>query len=167
MKYIIYKITNNINNKFYIGKHKTNNIHDKYMGSGILIKRAVKKYGIENFTKTIIMVCDDEELCNEQEERIVDEFLVEDEQCYNLRTGGCGGSDYCSEETKAKIRSARAKQVITEESNRKRSATQKGVPKGPSKIKGIAKDEITCPHCGKTGGKPAMKRWHFDNCNHK
>lgn len=24
--------------------------------------------------------------------------------------------------------------------------------------------EITCPHCGKTGNKPTMMRWHFDNC---
>ena len=29
------------------------------------------------------------------------------------------------------------------------------------------KEKVTCPHCSKSGGKPAMKRFHFDNCKHK
>ena len=49
MHYIIYKITNQINGKYYIGRHATKDVNDSYMGSGIGIKNAIAKYGVENF----------------------------------------------------------------------------------------------------------------------
>lgn len=49
---VIYKITNIINGKVYIGKSIKNS--ESYMGSGILIKRAIKKYKLKNFCKEII-----------------------------------------------------------------------------------------------------------------
>lgn len=35
------------------------------------------------------------------------------------------------------------------------------------RIAAFNRDKVTCPFCGKTGGKPQMIRWHFDNCNYK
>ena len=45
MYYIIYQITNTINQKIYIGSHCTSNMNDKYLGSGKCLKHAIKKYG--------------------------------------------------------------------------------------------------------------------------
>jgi hypothetical protein len=44
----IYKTTNLITDKFYIGMHSTNNLNDGYLGSGKILRYSVKKYGAEN-----------------------------------------------------------------------------------------------------------------------
>jgi hypothetical protein len=86
--FYLYKITNNVNNHFYYGIHKTSNLDDGYMGSGKRLHAAYKKYGIENFTKEIIQYCNDwNELC-QLEKSIVTEELVNDNNCYNMVPGG-------------------------------------------------------------------------------
>lgn len=90
MFYTIYKITNKINNKFYIGMHKTTSLDDGYMGSGRLISRAIKRHGIENFSKEILHVFDNEEDMKNKEK----ELVVLNEMSYNLCEGGKGGFGY-------------------------------------------------------------------------
>lgn len=93
MFYTIYKITNKINGNFYIGKHQTKNLDDGYMGSGKLIKAAIKKHGIEKFTKEILHVFDNDHDMNEAEK----ELVILGEGCYNLCPGGSGGFGYINE----------------------------------------------------------------------
>lgn len=94
MFYIIYKITNTINNKIYIGKHQTVDIHDSYMGSGKYLRRAVEKYGIENFKKEILFQFDNEVDMNEKEAELVTEEFCMRSDTYNICVGGKGGFSY-------------------------------------------------------------------------
>lgn len=94
MKYTIYKITNKINSKIYIGKHQTNDINDGYMGSGKLLRRAQEKYGIDNFSKEILHVFDTEEEMNAKEKELVTEEFCLREDTYNICVGGLGGFSY-------------------------------------------------------------------------
>lgn len=91
MFYTIYKTTNIINNKYYIGKHQTNDLGDGYIGSGKILKRAIAKYGIENFHKEILHICPTEKQMN-----ILEKILVvpDSELNYNLCLGGKGGFGY-------------------------------------------------------------------------
>lgn len=90
MHYTVYKITNIINGKYYIGKHQTNNLNDGYMGSGKYLKRAIEKDGLGNFTKEILFVFDNEQDMNYKEK----ELVVIGENSYNLCEGGHGGFGY-------------------------------------------------------------------------
>jgi hypothetical protein len=94
MHYYLYQITNNANGKIYVGVHKTTDINDGYMGSGKVIRYAIAKHGIENFTKDILEFFENAELMYAREKEVVtDEFLLR-EDTYNLRRGGTGGFDY-------------------------------------------------------------------------
>lgn len=112
--YYLYEIKNNINGKIYIGVHKTDTIDDGYMGSGKVIKAAIKKYGVENFTKTILETFDDKESMYAREREVVDDAFLAREDTYNLRCGGIGGFDHVndgSEEHRARCRKAALKRL--------------------------------------------------------
>ena len=94
MFYTIYKITNKINGKIYIGKHQTKDLNDGYMGSGKHLKRSIEKYGIENFEKEILFQFDNEYDMNIKEAEIVNEEFVLREDTYNICIGGQGGFGY-------------------------------------------------------------------------
>ena len=83
-----YKITNKLNNHFYYGIHMTHNLNDNYMGSGIRLNNAYKKYGIGNFEKEIISYFDNEQDMILWEEKIVTPELVKNPNCYNSQVGG-------------------------------------------------------------------------------
>lgn len=119
MYYTVYRITNNINGKFYVGKHQTRNLDDGYMGSGKILKLAIQKYGIENFTKEILFVFGNEEEMNAKEK----ELVSLGEGSYNLCSGGQGGFGYVNSLPESKEWTARgraeANKVLARKSHEK------------------------------------------------
>lgn len=94
MHYYLYEIKNLINGKIYVGVHKTKSLDDGYMGSGKVISNAIRKYGIESFTKTILETFDTAEQMFAREAEVVNEAFLARDDVYNLRRGGTGGFDY-------------------------------------------------------------------------
>ena len=91
MFYFVYKTTCLVNQKIYIGVHKTLNLDDGYLGSGKFLKQAIKKYGYENFTREILSFHDSPESAFAQELLIVNENFIKDSSNYNWKIGGSGG----------------------------------------------------------------------------
>ena len=83
---IVYLITNQINDKKYIGQ----SIHDdpEYFGSGILINKAINKYGRDNFKKVILCRCEDESELNKKEIYFISKLHTLRPDGYNLDPGG-------------------------------------------------------------------------------
>lgn len=87
--YIVYKVTNTLNDKYYIGVHKTSNIDDLYMGSGVAIKAAIKKHGIDKFIKEILYITETRDDAMNKEKELTFDYVSN--QTYNMKLGRVGG----------------------------------------------------------------------------
>ncbi len=87
---IVYKTTNLINEKIYIGQDSNNN--PEYIGSGNLLLRAIKKYGINNFKKEILEICKSKDELNNKEKFWIAKYNSTNKKIgYNISEGGTGG----------------------------------------------------------------------------
>ena len=127
---IIYLTTNLLNNKKYIGKDSKNN--PEYLGSGILLRKAIKKYGKENFKKEILEVCSNINDLNEKEKYFIKMYsAVESDNFYNIHIGGDGGNLIAG-------KSNNEKSEIFKKISESNKGKLKGVKRSPESIeKGI------------------------------
>lgn len=94
MKFI-YLTTNLINGKKYIGQHTTDKEEDGYLGSGILLTKAVNCYGKENFKRDILCYCETQEELDVMEKYYIEKYqAVENDDYYNLKEGGQEGDGW-------------------------------------------------------------------------
>lgn len=134
----IYKGTNLINNKIYVGQHKSEKFDESYYGSGLLWKRACNKYGLENIKIEIIEICDDREQLNERKAYWIQKLQSQNKTIgYNISgsttnpyaMSGCKNPMYGkhhSEETKQKIREKAVGRKVSEETRLKIQKSCKG-----------------------------------------
>ena len=145
--YYIYRITNKVNGKTYIGKHKYKCLNDNYMGSGVHLRRAQKKYGMKNFKKEILLF----NILKLEHANLLEKAFIEAERekvgrenCYNISNGGDGSAGFHhteetkkvisesskrrhhTEETKRKIAESKKRHVVSEETRKKISEALKG-----------------------------------------
>ncbi len=160
--------------------HKTKNLDDTYLGSGKLIKQAIRKYGKSNFVKEILHVYATEVEMIESEKSIVTNEFRNNPNTYNIAIGGKYGSPESNGLSfKGRLHSISSKQKMsdsfkwrkiipkTPEHKLKISNTLKNKYKDPSYNShnlGIKRPQQICPHCNKIGGGPSMPRFHFNNC---
>ncbi len=124
--YCIYQITNKINGKIYIGQHKyedESNPMGKYKGSGVLLHRAYKKYGVENFeTKVLYSRIRDKAIVDAMEIWAIEKYKPE----YNIAKGGQGGGYEKPLSTRIKLSNAAKGRKLSDETKKKISEAQKG-----------------------------------------
>jgi len=147
--YYLYEVKNLVNGKTYIGQHITDNLEDGYLGSGQALKRAIKKYGKDNFEKEILLFARNQQALNILEMMAVTPEFCEKRDNYNLREGGGSKGRLCSEtkkrisvaksgpknhnygkkfsaETRAKMSRAKKGRVVSLEARMKQSQKMRG-----------------------------------------
>ena len=95
--HFIYKTTNTLTGRYYIGMHSTNDLEDGYLGSGKRLRYSIRKYGAENHIREILEFCDSREELSKRENEIVTLNEIAKEECMNLKIGGEGGGMFRDE----------------------------------------------------------------------
>lgn len=145
---IIYKTTNLINGKFYVGKDERNK--NDYLGSGLNLHRAIKKYGKENFIKETIEICSTREELIEREKYWIKETKAQ-ELGYNIADGGWGGNTMCEENKERVINGFKGRKHTTESNEKRRTTREKRKQENPDvyKISEEQKQILSKTHKGK------------------
>jgi len=128
---VIYKTTNKTNGKYYIGQDANND--PKYLGSGKILKRAIKKYGVENFSKEILEVCADKDELNVKEVFWIAK-LSGTTIGYNITDGGGGSLGL--------IHTDEAKSKMSNSTSGKRNPMYGKTIRDAWRDKGLSEDEI-------------------------
>jgi group I intron endonuclease len=141
----VYITTNLINNKQYVGEHSTNDLNSKktknYLGSGILILKAIKKYKNKNFKKEILEYCNSKEDAFILQEKYIKQYNTLEPNGYNISPlGGLHVSGCHSDLTKKKIGESNKGKKRNEESIKRMSDGAKN-RKSPSYYNPISKDQ--------------------------
>lgn len=181
--YSIYKATNKITGKCYIGfacnfTERKRTHKKRYKTTKTKFYDAIKSYGWDNFDWEVIYQSLDSNHCLTVMEPYFISELNSIENGYNMTFGGEGtlghsmkGKIKHTDQTKALLSELKTGIKQSTETKQKISKKLKGRPASEN-LKQVMRDnnpsmhhiKAICPHCGKTGSHVIMKRWHFDRC---
>jgi group I intron endonuclease len=162
---IIYKTTNLANGKIYIGRDKNNN--PAYLGSGKILHLAFQKYGLENFNKEILEVCESVEDLNEREKYWISFYDSTNRSFgYNIALGGNGGDTISNHPNKDLIRQKHSEWMQENNPTRGRKKSEDEIERWKDSFVGKYKGENS-PNFGKKRNgdskikmSEAKKKWH-------
>lgn len=179
--FIVYKTSNLINGHFYIGSHNTSSVNsNKYLGGGKMIQAAIKEFGHKNFKRETLMEFDTREDALDYEHWLVNEYMINIHDCYNIGVGGCGGitpTDITKQLMKqnhsgmrGKLHSEKTRRRMSDSATGK-AGTRTGYTASESTKQKMRETQsslprVSCPHCNKIGHYATMQRWHFNKCKH-
>lgn len=181
----LYIKRHSVTGKLYFGK--TIKDPETYKGSGTNWSRHIKKHGVEHIeTLWYCLFLDQESITEFALNFSKQENIVESKDWLNLQDeNGIDGAPIGIKrniEQRLKISQSRKSSQACKESsaaNFRKAAKMNMGKSGPNKGKKFSAEykqklsiiqrskewkDVTCPHCNKTGGQTAMKRWHFNNC---
>lgn len=133
----IYKTTNLINNRIYVGKKYRSEFDPTYYGSGLVLQEAIEKYGKSNFSIELLCWAETEEEINQLERKYISEFKSSF-NLYNIAEGGTGGDTTSNHPLKNEIISRRGQgikkwhQSLTDSQKKERSKKISRSKKGKS-----------------------------------
>lgn len=115
----IYKTTNLVNGKIYIGQHKSEYFDPiNYIGSGTMLRKAIEKYGKDNFTNELLCECISQNDMDKKEIFFIKKYNSTDKNIgYNITPDGFGGSGPMLPNTKEKIRAYNLGKTIVHRDN--------------------------------------------------
>ena len=136
--HFIYRTTNLINGRYYLGMHSTNRLDDGYLGSGKRLYYELNKYGRDNFKFEILEQFDSREQLVQAEIDLITEQDVKDPNCLNLKQGGSGGF---TEQNKVKGRLAanKARLELLEKDPQFREKYSQAIKQGQKKAREMGK----------------------------
>jgi len=186
----LYRITDVVRGKFYIGKHRGVQ-RAAYWGGGKRIKAHVKKHGFQDLKYEILVIADEKYIYDLEKKYVTEEFIKDNPNCLNLCRGGIGGNfgaqpwnkgKKWNDAAREKMRQAKLNKVSnrlgkknSEEHNLKISLAHTGktwiTDAGRKKLselnKGKVWERVDCPHCGKNVPWHMRNQKHFEKCDRK
>ena len=162
----IYITTNLVNGKKYIGQHKSEKfLGNSYLGSGIVLKESVRKYGKENFSVEMLEECYSIKELNSREVYWINFYeAVNSNVFYNLSGGGKGGGNIYSLtlEERLIIKETQSKRMTglhhSDKTKEKISESLKGKRKGCT-LKESTKKKMSEVRFGKTHKESTVQKY--------